>query len=349
MEEAIARYGWQESFAGVVKQLRDSFSDQYAGSAITNGGRSAWIAFKGEVPQTAVDLVATLPVTVRLIGGKGFSEAEIKQTLEQAYHAIHGDGDVADAVGWYDTETGVITIETKPRQTPGDAVMRERLRARLQPPQPANHAINIKVSIVDKLDGGVEANMLGGGYLKVGTSPWCTAGFTVWWSGDMYRGIATADHCADYWSLRYYNHNTDTYTLVDRLGRGDKNYGDVAYYSRGTYSPTNQFYYDYGSTRSVTGVGLPTVGQQLCKFGRTTGYGCEEVYQCNVCSSGYCGLTAMKSHITDGGDSGGPWFWGNTAYGIHHGYKSIWFIDRSLFTPANNLPDALGVNVLTLP
>lgn len=351
VEEAIARYGWQESFAKAVNLLRESFPDQYAGSAITNGGRGAWIAFKGEVPQKAVDLVATLPVTVRLIGSKGFSEAELKQTLDQAYYAIYEDGDIADAAGWYDVETGVITIEALPRQIPGDAVMRERLRVRLQPAQPANTAVTIKVSIVDELVGGVSADttMRGGGRLEFIN---CTAGFTVFWTGDMYRGITTAHHCAkDYSSLRYYNwDDTGDYTNISRLGLGAPTYGDLAYYSRGTYSPTNRFYYDYGVTRSVLYAGLlPTVGQQLCKFGRTTGYSCDQVYKLNVCSGEYCGLTAMKSWKVSAGDSGGPWFWGNTAYGITQGSKYISFGYRDLFSPTYYLPDALGVDVLTFP
>lgn len=345
MEEAIARYGWQDSFSKAVHLIRESFLDRFAGAAITDGGRGAWIAFKEEVPETAVDLVPALPVNVRFIGGKGFSEAEIKQILEQAFHAIAENGDVASAVGGYDVETGVITIEVQPREIPGDAVARERLRARLQPAQPANAAITIQVSIVDELDAEVEAtNMRGGGYLEPNV---CTAGFTVYRLSDGVKGISTARHCADdYPSLRYYNHNTSSYTNISRLGLGNTSYGDLAWYSRGTYTPIAVFYHNYGATRFVFGEGYPTVGQTLCKFGRKTGYGCEEVYRLNECSSGYCGLTAMKSRITDTGDSGGPWFYGNTAYGIHHGGKTILFIWRSLFTPTYNLRDALGVRVL---
>jgi len=47
----------------------------------------------------------------------------------------------------------------------------------------------------------------------------------------------------------------------------------------------------------------------------------------------------------DGGDSGGPWYWGSTAYGIHSGYAYIAPFTRDQFTPASNLPSAMNVEV----
>lgn len=56
------------------------------------------------------------------------------------------------------------------------------------------------------------------------------------------------------------------------------------------------------------------------------------------------GLVAMHNHVTDGGDSGGSWFDGTKAYGIHFGgYAGIGFPlwkKRSLFTPAHHIDDA---------
>lgn len=54
----------------------------------------------------------------------------------------------------------------------------------------------------------------------------------------------------------------------------------------------------------------------------------------------------MQNREADGGDSGGPWYFGFSAYGIHHGPK--WhFGGRDLYTPVVLLPDALGVHVAT--
>jgi hypothetical protein len=48
------------------------------------------------------------------------------------------------------------------------------------------------------------------------------------------------------------------------------------------------------------------------------------------------------------GDSGGPFYWGNTAYGFDccWRYDPIWPFDRDLFSRADRLDDALGVWVV---
>jgi len=54
----------------------------------------------------------------------------------------------------------------------------------------------------------------------------------------------------------------------------------------------------------------------------------------------------MTNRLAAGGDSGGPWFSNNRAYGIHQGYK-FWFGNRDLYTPVVYLPTSLGVSVAT--
>ena len=76
--------------------------------------------------------------------------------------------------------------------------------------------------------------------------------------------------------------------------------------------------------RVVRDVANPSVGQVVCKWGRYSGYGCGTVAFTNRCytysgEGTFCGLVAIGSSITLGGDSGGPWFFGNTATGGHTG------------------------------
>ncbi len=56
-------------------------------------------------------------------------------------------------------------------------------------------------------------------------------------------------------------------------------------------------------------------------------------------------LAMTHRHRSDGGDSGGPWFWGNTGYGVHHGYQTYLLIGRSLFGPVRAGASVLGVTV----
>ena len=97
----------------------------------------------------------------------------------------------------------------------------------------------------------------------------------------------------------------------------------------------------------MAAVGFRTEGQQLCKYGKTTCATCDEVYELNHCNGDTCHLTAMHNRKADGGDSGGPWYYGTTAYGIHQGYKWWNFKNRDLFTPATYLDEALNIRVAT--
>ena len=91
----------------------------------------------------------------------------------------------------------------------------------------------------------------------------------------------------------------------------------------------------------------PRKGIKVCNFGKTTGAKCDEIYKLNIANGSYKGLVATKKHNTSGGDSGGPWYYGGTAYGIHSGYTTIMFKKRSRFTPASNLPAAVGMEINT--
>ena len=68
----------------------------------------------------------------------------------------------------------------------------------------------------------------------------------------------------------------------------------------------------------------------------------------NVSRNGAQNLVQMEKRYSAGGDSGGPVFWGNSAYGIHYG----WMYDpnpteRDVFSRADRIDDALGVSIAT--
>jgi hypothetical protein len=158
LDEAIARYGWQACFGEVTGYLSETYPDQYAGAAIVDDGRRAWIAFKGEVPDEVSGLVEPIPVPVDLVGGRGFSEVELNETLRSVYPDISSDEEVAASDGSYDIVTGVITIRLQPLQTLTEPDQREQLRERLLPDQPANTAIPVDVIVVDEVGGADESS-----------------------------------------------------------------------------------------------------------------------------------------------------------------------------------------------
>ena len=133
-------------------------------------------------------------------------------------------------------------------------------------------------------------------------------------SGD--RGISTAGHCNN--SQR---DDGDTLTFVEGHKGAD---GDFQWHT-GVHDITNKFYSGSASSvevnrRTVVGAGVPTVGQRLCRNGKTSNRDCQNVRVEDTCRSGVCGLAQMEQHLSAGGDSGGPVFSSNTAYGVHTGW-----------------------------
>jgi hypothetical protein len=124
-------------------------------------------------------------------------------------------------------------------------------------------------------------------------------------------------------------------------------WGDVQWHTS-SEDEVDDFWYSYTAGRDVTAQGNPVVGQEICKFGRTTGGTCDKVRQLNSCRGDICRLAMMENRKADGGDSGGPWFVGTVAYGIHSGYTTSSLKKRDQFTPNTYLDEALNVYLQTI-
>ncbi|MGF1617879.1 MAG: S1 family peptidase [Acidimicrobiia bacterium] len=347
--EVADRYGWQGDFGEKVSVLRASFPDSYAGATFSPDGGS-WVAFRAGAPREAIDLLASVPVAI--IEGRGFSEAEINNILVAAFMEVSNLPGVVSSAGGYDQVTGRITIELV---TDNPDVL-----ANTDLWQSSNPAITLEVVVLDKPRWGPTNHIKGGGLMDTAHGS-CTWGFSVRNAAGL-RGVSTAHHCASVKNSNdpinqatYSDHGGGNQVVLALRGRAAGVHGDIAWYAHSTHPSTNVFYFNHNQTRQQLATAQPTVGQTLWKYGRTTGRASEKVYRLNECVSysgypQYCGLTAMHRNITQGGDSGGPWYFGNTAYGMTSGYKWIWFFNRSLFTPVvPNLSNGLGVNVMTAP
>lgn len=184
---------------------------------------------------------------------------------------------------------------------------------------------------------------------------WCTWGFTVQptISDGGGHGLATARHCDDgsgTRTARYRTHGSGSSGTLTRVRIASKGTGDMAFWrTNGHLVDGSRFYCAYQTICSINRVARPYAGLKLCSYGRTSGKRCDnEVYRLNECSSGYCRLAMTHRNRQAGGDSGGPWSSGGTAYGITHGAKSYRLISRGLFTPVSpNFIDNLSVRVRT--
>lgn len=120
--------------------------------------------------------------------------------------------------------------------------------------------------------------------------------------------------------------------------------GDILYMSS-SEDVGHSFYYNFDGTRDIDAVVTPSAGEVLCHFGRDTGASCDEVRVLTSCRDDYCNLVDMDVRKAGEGDSGGPWYYGSTAYGIHSGRHSTLFGYHDQWTPLYNTLDTLNVRL----
>ena len=176
----------------------------------------------------------------------------------------------------------------------------------------------------------------------------CTSGFSVKHS-DGSRGITTAAHCEN---DREFN-GTDLDFVQGILGGKH----DVQWHEAPGFTLRN-LVYDGSGNRYVYGtesVNDQTVGEYVCKYGIATGFDCGDIVTisfqptdqtgCSIpCSFSATFIRVHKDGVdlADSRDSGGPWFRGNTAYGIMRSQLG----DDAIYMPIDYISD-LDVTVLT--
>ncbi|MCW2792641.1 MAG: putative serine protease [Nocardioides sp.] len=188
---------------------------------------------------------------------------------------------------------------------------------------------------------------LGGGRVM---SNGCTGGFVVVKTTTGNRGLSSAAHCSNSAS---YDSKALTHMNEWQSGRFD-----LAWWDNDTITWENKIKDGVGDGRVINAV-MPDssidIGDPICKYGDTTGYDCGEVTDVIICPNWVtnCASTFIEYDSTDspkhdmaqGGDSGGPVFFGNTAWGIiigqeiggTHGVfmQADYFTDKELAVATN--------------
>lgn len=131
------------------------------------------------------------------------------------------------------------------------------------------------------------------------------------------------------------------FALVYRWGPSSGVY-DIQWHStQPTQNVVNEIDIGTWGIRSITGRkwrGNQIVGEWVCKYGRTTGPGCG-----SIVDTYFDGVNVRANVVVDYGDSGGPWFAGNTAYGT-----TISMIgSQSVYGPVDHIYNILYMQLLT--
>lgn len=350
LQAAVDRYGWNDNFALAVAGIREAFPKAFTGAEILDADH-AWIGFAARVPESALDVIdafgKTHGVAVDVRSDLGLNERDLEKAIEVAHFSVLGTPGVSDALTTYDFGSGQIMITVVlDDAVPGSMVDDLRLIAARSLADATDVGIldYIGVSVARSITpvvGGDESSSehLGGEALST-----CTSGFGTKTSSGV-RGIATAGHCGN-------SQSDDGFALTFKDDY-EGTHGDFQWHT--APKPERDDFYSGNSSstevnrRDVSSVGSPVVGQSLCRNGKTSHKDCQEVRKLNVCSGSVCNLVEMGAHLSAGGDSGGPVFWGNTAYGIHKGYvyDPFWPFDREVFSRADRIDNALGIFIAT--
>ncbi len=179
--------------------------------------------------------------------------------------------------------------------------------------------------------------------------PECTSGFAVRTSQGQ-LGISTAAHCDDALLDR---DSTTPLVFEGEVFGGSR---DVQLHTVGCQDTILNRIDDGPGTRAIHGSvrrSAQANGTFVCKHGRTTGRTCGTIDSRSVCpsyipscSSTFICVQSSGGEISDGGDSGGPWFVGDRAYGSHSGGDQA---GSFAIYMAVDYMNGLGYSVLTQP
>lgn len=331
--ETIDRHGWTSAYRKVAAELEAAFPQEFSGAVRAEDGSSAWFGFKNAIPEQAVALVKTLPAAVQLVGGRGFSEAELAAAKDIAHDAAMADPAVAGASSYYEIQTGVIHVSAQLREAEMSSAEQNAVRDRLSSAQTLSSGIKVEVEVSSKPATVSQDDYIrGGGYLTG-----CTAGFNLKYATTSTKRIGTAGHCGSTEFSTYSNHSADGgSTTVMEIWSHQGKWGDIGYYEHGGMTPTRTFYYDFSMKRYADArSGMPAVGDSVCKFGKISGRVCTSVRYRNVSVNGLKHMVISNTTNCASGDSGGPWYSGGTAVGIHQGLiRKSGDSYRCSFTPA---------------
>lgn len=203
LKAAIDRYAWNDNFALAVTKIREATPEAFTMAEIVDAD-GAWVAFAGDVPDDALDIVADFNraqsgVSVNVQPDWGYTEASLERAIEDVHFALLDTPGVRDATTTFDSATGEITTTVVlqsdvPAATLVDirALARKSLAASVGEAVSNRIATNVVVSRQPVLGGDDSSSYHHGGEAISS----CTSGFGTKTSSGT-RGISTAGHCGN--------------------------------------------------------------------------------------------------------------------------------------------------------
>ena len=342
----------KESFKKLVEKVKDD--NRFSEAVIPDSpGAPAKLFFKNGVPPQLVKTIEQFEAQygdVEIIETK-FSKKDMENRAKRVENKLKAKGFKTFVMVPFADE---LTVRAKLPQGATDIMTGKQLAsAVLDLLSGVDEDIaDVQLDIADVADDEIVGffHTRGGEQIK-GTVGACTVAFSGWLNGE--EGVIGAGHCGNMntYVSSYHGYEYSMSPRVTHLGDN----GDIAFYATDPGHALEAKYVagpSQSDVRSVTGYNVsPSVGERVCAYSRKLSQrSCTTVYRTDVsfCADGYgCGskLVATTVEFTIPGDSGGPWSWGSTAYGINSGNIYIDGAWRSTYTPIDVALSGLGATL----
>ncbi|MGH2455197.1 MAG: hypothetical protein ACRDHD_02930 [Candidatus Limnocylindria bacterium] len=198
IDDAIARFAWNDNFSIAVDQIRQRFPAEFAGARIESAS-SAWVSFAGRPPSEALAVLEEfgrsspgLAVDVEVVANRGFTESKLDEAVQSVHYALMASPLVLSASSGYDIQTGLVSSQVILAEGVDESRVRE-LQDLADSLLPAHIEAVVSVARTSSLSG-IEAgaDWHYGGEDITG----CTSGFTAKTSSGS-RRVVTAGHCGN--------------------------------------------------------------------------------------------------------------------------------------------------------
>jgi len=348
-------------------KLREEFKERLTGISIDHKkGSRLIVLLKGDekVPERTLQVNGN-ELIVEFRAGHSYTIAEIKHAIDGKIMALDEAFPGIDGL-YIEQRTGMVVLHILKDDSNNIEFMTKR----------AQEILGVPVRI-EEISSRTELQAVrGGATINIG----CTTGFTVKKKYGTMRGVLSAAHCTGYW-VTYHDDNSTQGVFLQSQGESWNASEDVQWYKPHGFgyfsSLVESKFYGVSSTMPTQVTGFITqagteAGQRVCHRGITSGFSCGTVvskeYKLHEppsqkkCGSSFdpvpCAATwVLVGPLQDtdstapdlkcaGGDSGGPWFSGGQAMGVHTaGGKENGVCVRGIYMSIDRI-DSLGVELL---
>jgi hypothetical protein len=318
-DEAVRRLKAQQDSVPATDAIAREFADRLAGISIEHSPEYRIVVLLTGNEPVADRNAAGVPIVFR--SGARATRAQALAALKR--HLIDLRADLPNARGaGYDQRTGEVVLLVTPEDAKRFGLNAIQARAEQVGAVPVRVMVNELDESNMSVDGGGRVE---GTNLQTGRRNLCTTAFVV--TNGETDAITTAAHCPD--DLTYVDRDGSTVELP-MIGSWGAAYRDVQI-NGSANSPDPLFYSNRGAgtlRRVVTwrNVASTRAGDFVCHYGESSGYSCSVVELTDYAPPGdLCGGPCTPTWVTVRGpscvpgDSGGPVFSGEVAFGIAKG------------------------------